>query len=309
VTPASTVKPLPGNGWWTNVALDPGGAVAVSANFENGAVVANASIEWSPFNILLETDVMLRVGDSLLLAAHPEGSAEGTASISVAGVTNFVISAAQARAVAFTQPGRHAVTAVFSGGGVVATNTLVVTVVGASVGDGVSAWMGKVNTVSLPGVPLTNVVVLVDSDIEAVSLGAVGTGIQCSLSVPQFDGARSLAVALPGASGSVLDSAPIHGFQARYTIDGYYTVAEVLEDGTRVIENRISVSDIPDDVSLVMTAFQAGVCYEDGSSKLVLAKQDFTALGECVYRLYAAPGVSNPCQFLAAYVGNLKIAQ
>jgi hypothetical protein len=309
VSPDATVKPLPGNGWWADVTLDPDESIPVSVFFENRATSFMATIAWTSFNVLVESDILLRVGDSLKLTAHPEGVAEGTASIAIVGLTNFVVLASECKEVKFSQPGCYTVSAEYYGSGVPVSNSLKVSVVGASLGGGVSVWMGKNNSIFLPNVPQTNATVIIDSDLCVGSFGTYNNGIKGTLFVPVFNGERSLAVVLPNERSSVIDSAPVNGFYAYYTIEGGYHVVETLSDGTRVIENRISTSTIPNDVSLEMSTWMPGICFEGGAPKLVLTKDDFDETGELTYRFYAAPNVTNPCQFLRAIVAKQLVSQ
>ena len=83
---------------------------------------------------------------------------------------------------------------------------------------------------------------------------------------------------------------------------------KVLEDGTRVVENRLSAFDVPASVSLRMTS-SSGICFKDGSGRLNLNADSFGPTGDCIYRFYVPAGVNHPCQFLRAYHDGKEIAQ
>ena len=81
-----------------------------------------------------------------------------------------------------------------------------------------------------------------------------------------------------------------------------------IDEDTVVVRNRLSVFDLPDGVELRMTG-NSGICFEDGSGKLILTSNDFDDAGDCIYHFLVPAGVSNPCQFLQAYFNGKEFAQ
>ena len=97
-------------------------------------------------------------------------------------------------------------------------------------------------------------------------------------------------------------------FSAYYTLDKRYYVTGRMDDGTRIVENRLSAFDVPPSLTLRMTG-NSGICFEDGAGSMTLTADSFDEIGDCIYRFLLPAGVDHPCQFLRAYFEGKEIAQ
>ena len=183
-----------------------------------------------------------------------------------------------------------------------------VTAIAGTMPDHLPAWKGKISSLVLPELPRDGVSFWVDDDLGFDVSDAAGGGVRLALDCPVYQGARTVAVRIGNPDASVLCSSPVAGFTAYYTLDGVYHAIRRQADGTLVVLNRISGFDIPSDVVLKMRT-QSGVCFADGSGELVISASGFNEIGDCYYRFFVPPEVTNPCQFLQSVWKERGIAQ
>ncbi len=101
-----TPKKAPNGRFFTDVPLTSGAVKTLNFAFENGAVNQTATIQWLPTNLLQESAITLRQGDSLLLTAFQNAENASLESYTVtANGQTYTKSADQTTAVAFTTPG------------------------------------------------------------------------------------------------------------------------------------------------------------------------------------------------------------
>ena len=294
------VRPLPQSGWWADVPLVANGATEASVTYEDGMKTDVVQIVWSPFDVMHEESVILRRGDSLLLSF---GGGSGGDAIVVDG-TAVAEPVTTAVPYAFNVCGDHVLTAVQGG----VTNTVSVKVVGCELGDELPAWRGKVNTFRISGSGLGDMEIAADRGGEVVQAEVVDGEFLCSVSVPSYGRPSSLSFEIPNPDASVAGSVAIKPFSAYYTLEKTYYVFKILDDGTRVVENRLTAFDVPSSVLLKMTS-ASGVCFADGSGSISMTSGSFSGTGDYIYRFYVPEGVEHPCQFLRAYYNGKEIAQ
>lgn len=299
------VRPLPESGWWRDVPLDPSAETAVEIVYENGGRRESRSVSWAPFDVLSESDIVVRAGDSLLLALGADGQALEDGTLLVEGVTNVVLAAGGRLPLRFDAPGVHAVSGTMGG----RSASVAVTVVGGTFGcESLPAWRGKVNAYLFPGMPPEAPAPVAGGGIYLASRTAQDGGCAMTLDVYGRNPAGSLAVFVDNPDASVLDSVRLDCFDVSYTVDGVYHVNEWLADGTGVVVNRVSAFDLPAGVSFSMRS-QSGVCFEDGAASIDIGPSGFNETGDFWYRFFVPKGLAHPCQFLHARVGGREIAQ
>jgi len=101
----------------------------------------------------------------------------------------------------------------------------------------------------------------------------------------------------------------VAGFDAWHVGDCVYHVVERLSDGTDICEVRLRSFGLPEEAELVISAYNAGVVFENGGSGIRFSSADFDENGELTYRFYSSEETTNPCQFLSAWVSNHRIAE
>ena len=289
---------LPCRGWWANVPVEDGGITSVCVTYENGMKAENIGIDWIPFNVLAEGNTVLRKGDSLRLSL---GGNVGT--ISVDGVV-VVNNSAEPACFRFDVCGAHVIEGV-SGD---ESGALVVNVVSCSLGGERPIWRGKTNSVRFTGSGLEYMSLKCDRNAEVVDSAVSGDDCVCSIAVAENRFPRALSCEIANPDASVAGSVELKPFIAHYTLEGAYYVLERMDDGTVIVENRISAFDMPNSVELRMTS-HSGVCFEDGAGTLSISADDFDDTGDCIYRFLVPVGVDHPCQFLHAYFEGKEIVQ
>ena len=295
-----TVRPLPDRGWWTDVALSDEGPVSVPCSFENGGRTEEVQVGWTAVDLAAEPDMTLRVGDALLLA--------GASAVQATGATNGLLAVEDRLVFRFPRAGVYRLMPYDAAGAPLRNAPMTVTAIAGTMPDHLPAWKGKISSLVLPELPRDGVSFRVDDDLGFDVSDAAGGGVRLALDCPVYQGARTVAVRIDNPDASVLCSSPVAGFTAYYTLDGVYHAIRRQADGTLVVLNRISGFDIPSDVVLKMRT-QSGVCFADGSGELVISASSFNEIGDCYYRFFVPPEVTNPCQFLQAVWNERGIAQ
>ncbi len=125
-----SVKQAPNGRFFTEVSLTSGSASTLNFSFENGAVSQAATAQWLPSNLLQESAITLRQGDSLLLTAYQ--NAENASLESYTLTTNgqtYDQTADQPSQVIFNTPGTTTIQLAHTGTDALVTNrTIAVTV-------------------------------------------------------------------------------------------------------------------------------------------------------------------------------------
>jgi len=86
--------------------------------------------------------------------------------------------------------------------------------------------------------------------------------------------------------------------------EGYYHVLETYDDGTRLIEGYIYLSEVPADLRIVLTIFATGITFENGSIEMVLTADDFDGNGVARYRIIMPQTYTATCHHINFYQGN-----
>ena len=181
-------------------------------------------------------------------------------------------------------------------------------VVDCSMPNDIPVWRGKTNSIRLTGSGYDVMSVSCEQSSTLAAVSVSGVNCVCSLFVPMSARPNAFSCEIMNPDASVVACSRLLPFSACYTLDGFYYISHCLGDGTRVVENRFSAFDLPPTVEFRMNS-ASGVCFEDGSGRLVLHVDDFDEVGDYIYRFLLPVGVSNPCQFLYAYFDGKEISQ
>ena len=294
---ALPVRPLPSHGWWTDVPLDAGICKSVAVSYDGGAKAEVVSVQWAEFDVMSEGDVVVRRGDSLLLSmCGRNGIIEVDHAVASPG--------GEAVPWRFEASGRHVVAGLCDG----VRREVFVDVVECSMPDEIPVWKGKSNAIRVAGTGFGHVSALWDYCASLASVSVSGSKCTCTLAVPPSADPVAFALEIGNPDASVVAGAALRPFSAYYTLDGVYRVSHRLDDGTLVVENRLSAFNLAPGLEFRMTG-NSGVCFEDGSGMLVLHPEDFDENGDCMYRFLVPDGVSNPCQFLHVYFDGREVSQ
>ena len=277
--------------------LNSHNGTSASIIYENGMKQESVTVQWVEFDVTTEQDIVIRKGDSLLLSL---GGHCGASDVN----GNTVSSNGAAVAYCFTECGEYTI----SGRYAESSRQVSVKVVDCSLSSAIPVWRGKINSISMDGTGFEAMAISWSQDAKLASLSVSETHGTCSLEISSLGNPVAFACEIPNPDASIVSSARLQPFSAYYTLDGVFHISHRIDEDTVVVRNRLSVFDLPDGVELRMTG-SSGICFEDGSGKLILTSNDFDDAGDCIYHFLVPAGVSNPCQFLHAYFNGKEFAQ
>ena len=297
VSNGAPVFQLPNFEWYANVQLDPTNATAVGVSYENGMKCETVAVSWLPFDVMNTAETVLRKGDSIILAPE-EGvvlALDGN-EISHGGGPPFVH--------CFDAAGDFSLAAA-SGA---LTNIVAIHVVSVEVAESMPVWRGKMNSLPFGAFDLGRVSVIADRGAVVDAVSGNGLSRVCDLTVKSLWRPRSLAFEIPNQDASVVASSMLQPFSAYYTTERCYYAVCMTDDGSSIVENRLSAFGLPDSAILRMTS-SSGITFADGSGSLNLTKSDFDEIGDVSYQFLVPPGVVHPCQFLRLLFNGKVIAR
>ena len=298
-----------GNRWFANIPLAAGSSTNVVVSFENGAKVMTNTITWGTHNLLSGGDMVLRKNDSLLLAAEPAGTSTGSVFISIGGVTNYQTSPGYPIAHVFGSTGIFHVVGVYENGSIL-SNAISVRVLDASFPTNSPAvWRGKERAWICPLIGGgENIVIEADARTRVQAALRESGGIVLALDVSDVEDSHYL-VARIRQTGAILDSIKVNGFWAVANTDGIYYVIENLQDGTRVVENRLIARHLPYDINLELGAFGGGLAFDSGGATKDIYRQDLKPTDEFDYRVFISPGYNTACHTIRAIQDGITVGE
>jgi hypothetical protein len=311
---ACPVHPGVADGWYADVPLDPSGAPAeIAVSHENGGLVSTHSVAWSVTDVLTAPDLAIRRGDALRLGAvvaDPQASVALTIRDSGgAAIASYATTSAVPMAHIFDAPGAFTVEAVAAGA---PPASLAVTVQAADFGAPAPvATVGFFRDWAVPGLP-AEALLEVDARLNLEELAPPATGGRLFRIRPnQADDFHVLARLDDGSDhGPILASIPVRGLAAASSAEtGLYHVM-TYPDGTRLIEMKIVLSEVPADIRLSLDIFISGVTFDDGTTLKEFTAADFDATGVLTVRFLKAASVGDgsACHKLRIYQGNQQIS-
>lgn len=288
----------PDTRWFANAALPPDGTPrAIEATFENGWLVQNHAVAWTPTNVIAGGAITLRTGDSLRLTAFPGTVADsGTVVITGAGTAiNTTADVPVART--FSTAGTFTVNASHTdAASSVTTGSMTVKVVSANFGNPflVRTERWRDWTTSVPAtLPLE-----FDSRLKVAELSPVSGAYKLKVSTiadkPVHLFARSEAAGSVAARGTVDPYLIGDAYES-----GYVEVLDTLPGG--VILGRISVvaDRLPAGGYVEVQIWAGGAQFENGTGLIKLYANAFDANGVALVNVYypSSAAISSFCAY------------
>ena len=274
------------NRWYSDVSLSPDAPTNLTVSFQNNAMSVNKTATWTPTNILIDGNATIRLNDSLLLTAAPEGAAAGTVSITVEGQT-YETTADTPIVHKFENTGSFTVPATYSpgGGGDPVTGQIVVKVVSSSFSGNPVCYLNEYRTWDNPQIADEAVI---KSD-RAMNLfeSDINPGRRLELKLTQNQPAR--VIARLGEDGPIMANAKASVLSAE-AVYSYLSVVETYSDGSVMVQSQISLTEVPDNLRIYLKIFVAGVTFDDGTIERWVTAADFDEYGVYKYRMIRAPG-------------------
>ena len=291
------------NTYYADVPLSPDGATTVTVK-NSDKVTATQNVTWVPTNVLNDPDMTIRRGDSLLLKADFGENISGTGTITV---NNEQLTTANASAVPyqFKQAGTYTVTAEFipADGSAAATGELVVKVVDASFNGAPYAIVNLERNWNNANIPAE---IQLDYDEEHITVFRADNTSGCNIAFYGKIAGKTCMTARLGVNGPVVASTMISILDSStHKNDGYYKVIDTFPDGSRLIEGKIILTDVPEDLRIQLVISTAGTTFLDGTIKKWLTAADFDENGVCRYQMLKSPESStSTCHSMNYYQGN-----
>ena len=291
------------NTYYADVPLSPDGATTVTVK-NSDKVTVTQNVTWVPTNVLNDPDMTIRRGDSLLLKADFGENISGTGTITV---NNEQLTTANASAVPyqFKQAGTYTVTAEFipADGSAAATGELVVKVVDASFNGAPYAIVNLERNWNNANIPAE---IQLDYDEEHITVFRADNTSGCNIAFYGKIAGKTCMTARLGVNGPVVASTMISILDSStHKNDGYYKVIDTFPDGSRLIEGKIILTDVPEDLRIQLVISTAGTTFLDGTIKKWLTAADFDENGVCRYQMLKSPESStSTCHSMNYYQGN-----
>ncbi|MBA4387217.1 MAG: hypothetical protein C0404_04495 [Verrucomicrobia bacterium] len=297
------------NRWYANVPLSATSSVPLSVAFEDGVRTVATNLAWDVSNILLTNNsaITIRTNESLLFNAYPVGATNGTVTINVVGKTNYTTTVWSPVPHLFTTAGTYKVIGTYSNTSVQCKTSTVTSVAAYFPTNQLAVWW----TCTLSGYDNANMPyasVDIQSDTNVVINGVQNWfgNYRYNLGVNEGDDDHYLVGRLK-ATGQIVDTKKINICWLHATVSGYFEVLETRPDGSTVIQNRITVGNLPPGCYVKLTVFAGGALFENGTTQLILYPSDFDALGQCTYRMIVSPGGKAMCNYYYIYNGSTQI--
>ncbi|HPF99288.1 MAG TPA: hypothetical protein PLE77_04420 [Kiritimatiellia bacterium] len=297
-----------GEHWYANVPLSQTNETTIVSSFQNGGSVATNTICWTPLNLIDASNMTIRSGDSILLTAYPAGATNGTATIEVIGVTNYVTPIESPVVCTFETAGVFTVAGTCDNGAIT-SNSIQVTVADVAFDGTPACWFGKAaREWECPSLP-ANAVVEHDPRMAFEETDASTNGFRrFMMSVDAVEPRYVIARLSP--VGPIMASTRIDGFRVRSTRETYVKVVERYENDDQLVETLVVLSPIIRDLSIKLQIIVGGITFDDGLTVKELTPADFNELGECRVRfIRPASASSSVCHTLRVYQNGVLLGE
>jgi hypothetical protein len=296
-------QPSPDNRWYMNVPLSAyaNAQTTFQISYQNGAQSETRLLKWLPRNLLTDGDVTIRIGDSLLFNAKPQGAADANLQV-IAGTNQLSGKTSHPVACRFDQPGVFQVTGTYAPGQATAqSRSITVNVVEHSFTNNPDCWVGRERDWDVPSVA-TQVVLEADAELFCEQTGTLpNNGVQLDLLTDEAQ-PRYILSRL-GSGGPILASATANGFEVFAAPDTYNRPIETYPDGSRLVETMVILSPVLSDVTVQLRVIVGGVTFDDGTTYRELSATDFDALGQYKLRFILPASVPANCHSITVIQG------
>ncbi|HET7626063.1 MAG TPA: hypothetical protein VFM25_12440 [Verrucomicrobiae bacterium] len=317
-SPMLTATPAPNDRWYVNVPLSKNNDVTMQVSFQNGAKIETQQIRWLPVNVLDGGSYIIRDGDSLLLGAWIEGSASGTAQLTI-GTNHYTVSASSSISHVFssqriaTKTGTYGSRTVTVNGtyvspsGITQSGSITVNVVRHEFKNNPACWIGHERDweLHLPEeVSFEPDQRLFVESREQLADGGLRVGLVASENQPRYFLSRL------GKDGPVLSSGVVNGFDFWWSKDTYLKILETYPDGSQLIEMLLMMNPVVPTVTVQLDVLVGGVVFEDGTTTKQLTRANFDAQGKCRLRFIRPPAFKpSVCHSIKILQGGSIIGQ
>jgi hypothetical protein len=276
--------------WYANVDLPADGSARTLAfTFENGALQASRAISWSATNLAKADSLTIRQGDSLRLTAF-EGDLAGDQTVSIYLDETLVGEQAASSPLVqrFDTNGAHSLRAVYSSAtGAALERTVSVKVIGGAFANSPVGLVNQVRNWANPALP-AGLEFEFDTQIHLSTPIAENGGTTLPF-LPDSLGTY-YGVARIGSGGPILAQGVIRSESVSSANQTQMRQVGSLEDGSRIVEMKVVMSNLQPDTEVHLEIFVGGVVFQDtGATSRVLTAADFDELGVATVIFVQAP--------------------
>jgi hypothetical protein len=288
--PGNTATPLPpelsiDDGFFANIPLSPTQDTQLNYTFLNGAQPQTQPITWTATNILAQSSIKIRQGDSLRITAHdPTAAASGTFTLASSTLTlpaeaQNNQSSASPVILIFDQPGTHMLTAVWTPvDGAPQTATLTLTVHSANFGPAFVLETYNRRTWNISGV--SGMDIEADATLYWRETTASPAAPTRSFLANAFYAGETRVIARIPSTRQIIAVGKISSFSlARAGESADAQTVLLRPDGSKVIRFTIVGENLPDNIEIRLRLNYQGSTFPDGSRDLVLHASDFSSNG------------------------------
>ena len=289
------------NQFYANVELSPEAGTVITVN--RGGAETTQNVEWKETNILSTPTITIRKGDALLLSVRPTDSISGSA-VATIGNEHLTFSTENAKIpYRFNESGTFSVLAEFTPANrTTVSGEMVVKVVEASFTGVPYSIVGIERSWQNAKIPAEAVL---ESD-NNIMIFRSNTASGANISFYGKESGRYNIVARLGENGSVMAASQVCILDSStHKADGYYKVIDTFDDGTKLIEGKIILSEVPTDLNIRLAIYTTGTTFLDGTLVKTLTAADFDENGVCRYQMLKTDGSpTSTCHGISFYQGN-----
>lgn len=301
------VTALAGDRWTTDLALDSSAAVNFQANFENGGLVENHSFTWVSTNLLAETSITLRQGDSLLLTGYNgvDPLPSETVTLVVNNQTNTFVANSPLE-YRFDTPGTQSIAVSVNDAGQITTNNVTVAVVAPLTIDSPVCVNGYIREWEIPELP-AGLFMEIDSLIDWRGSSDLGGGTMrhyIGVEAP-----RTFCINIRvGEDGPILQTIPVLGMSVRDSGQTSVRYAQDYGDGSYQVDMPLVVTGLQTDIRVHYDIVIGGVVFDTGGITKDYLPTDFDSLGQAMVTFIKTGTLGAACHRTSVWQGSKRIA-
>ena len=289
------------NQFYTNVELSPEAGTVITVN--RGGSETTQNVEWKETNILSSSTITIRKGDALLLSVRPTDKISGSAIATIGNDHLTFITENTKIPYRFNEAGTFSVLAEFTPvNGATVSGEMVVKVVEAAFAGVPYSIVGIERSWQNTKIPAEAVL---ESD-NKIMIFRNNTASGTNISFYGKKSGRYNIVARLGENGPIMATSQVCILaSSTHKADGYYKVIDTFDDGTKLIEGKIILSEVPADLNIRLVIYTTGTTFLDGTLVKILTAADFDENGVCRYQMLKTDGSpTSTCHGISFYQGN-----
>lgn len=283
------VHPGPGHFWYVNLPLSETDATQITLSDTYQNTNTTHTVDWTVTNLFehIQEPILLRLGDSLRLTAHPEAETEGVVTLDLGGDVMYVLDVGEDVIHTFDSPGDQWVDATWTHGQDTQQEQVLVRVISSQFNGSPLLVPGRTREWENPGLA-EEAVLEYDPWVELEETALTPSGRRLTLRVADLR--PHYLLARLGENGPVFGHAALRPIEA--SVQEHFNVVNTFPDGSRMIEVTLMLSNLPPELEVRLTVITGGVTFEDGSLEKIVTAADFDENGLFIYRLIQPAGVS-----------------